>query len=63
MPGTPAGGGGPVVVLTSRREVGSLAAPVMRKEGRGQGGRGGVCGEGGGGGGRGVCAREGEGVR
>ena len=41
MPGTPAGGGGLIVVLTSRREVGSLAAPVMRKgrEGTGREGR------------------------
>ena len=49
-PGTPAGGGGPVVVLTSRREVGSLAAPVRRKgrEGAVREGRR-VWGEGGGG--------------
>ena len=64
-PGTPAGGGGPVVVLTSRREVGSLAAPVRRKGREGTGREGWrVRGEGGGGRGRGVCARaRGEGGR
>ena len=63
MPGTPAGGGGPVVVLTSRREVGSLAAPVMRKGREGTGREGRRVRRGGEGRGRGVCAREGEGVR
>ena len=57
MPGTPAGGGGPVVVLTSRREVGSLAAPVMRKGREGTGREGRRVRRGGGGRGRGVCAR------
>ena len=66
--GPPPAVGGPVVVLTSRREVGSLAASVRRKGREGDREGGAACagrgGGGGGGRGRGVCARaRGEGGR